>query len=273
MARIRSIKPDFFTDEDIARLNPLHRLAFVGLLCQADRAGRLEDRPERLKVQVLPYDDVNFVEVLDALTAARFTQRYTGSDGRAYLQIRSFSKHQRPRTDEPDSELPPAPLLTDDSDEPVTAKILGKERKGKELERSTSRVSPAQALVDLWNSIVTSPIPKVTKLTSDRKAKIDARLQLYPDLEVWRPVIVWINAQSWCRAPGTGAHPNWTATLDWLCKSDGQVQQYIERANTSHPPKPPAAGGPWACPHVSRCANRAQCEQASILGRPRKVAS
>lgn len=274
MARIRSLKPEFFTDEDIAKLPPLYRLAFEGLWCQADKAGRLEDRPERLKVQILPYDDVSFGVVLDALVTARFVQRYSGSDGRAYLQVRSFEKHQRPRPDEPDSVLPsPQQVRETDtnpalhSDATVSPQSIGKERKGKEGERNTSRVSPASSLVDLWNSLVTPPIPKVTKLTSDRRAKLDARLKAFPDLEQWRAVIAWINAQDWCRAPGTGAHPNWTATLDWLCKSDGQVQRYLEKIET------PAARErqPWICPHVKRCDHREMCENNSILGRPRKA--
>ena len=41
MARIRSIKPEFFTSDDICALSPLARLLYVGLLCEVDREGRL----------------------------------------------------------------------------------------------------------------------------------------------------------------------------------------------------------------------------------------
>lgn len=284
MARIRSIKPEFFTDEEVARLPPLYRIAFVGLWCQADKAGRLEDRPTRLKVQILPYDDVNFVEVLDALVAARFALRYTGPDGRAYLQIRTFEKNQRPRTDEAESDLPPLPpeLLSADScsllgsDETVSGESVGKERKGIGKEGngggSTSAAAPAQAVVNLWNELVTTPIPKVTKLTQDRKAKIDARLKTYPDLAVWRTVITWINTQDWCRAPGRGEHPNWTATLDWLCKNDGVIQRHLERATTElAASRSVRTYEPWICPHVDECSNARICANATLLNRPRKA--
>ena len=41
MARIRTIKPEFFTSDDICALSPLARLLYVGLWCEADREGRL----------------------------------------------------------------------------------------------------------------------------------------------------------------------------------------------------------------------------------------
>lgn len=257
MARIRSIKPEFFTDEDIAKLPPLYRIAFSGLWCHADKAGRLRDRPARLKVQILPYDDVNFGEVLDALVAARFVQRYQGPDGMAYLQVRTFGKHQRPRPDEPESECP-APPTSLFSDGPVTPQSIGKEGKGKELKEEGNtplRVS-ALDIVSLWNQLVTPPIPQVTKLTTDRKAKIDARLKTVPDLASWRTAISWANGQDWMRAPGTGQHPNWTVTLDWLCKNDGNLIRCVERAHAERPADAPHADMNGHFPH---CNNTRDC--------------
>jgi hypothetical protein len=95
-----------------------------------------------------------------------------------------------------------------------------------------NQTASADDVVDLWNQLVTAPIPKVTRLTADRKRKIDARLKVYPDLADWRTAIVWVNGQSWCRAPGNGDHPNWTATIDWLCRSDEPIQRALERAAT-----------------------------------------
>ena len=45
MARIRTIKPEFFTSEDIVALSPLARLLFIALWCEADREGRLVWKP------------------------------------------------------------------------------------------------------------------------------------------------------------------------------------------------------------------------------------
>src|SRR5580765_3325710 len=106
MARIRMIKPEFFDDPDIADLSPFARLCFVGLWTQADKAGRLEDDPRRLKVRLFPYDAVEVSSLLDELVAKEMVTRYAGDDGRAYLSIPKFVKHQRPHPKEPDSVIP-----------------------------------------------------------------------------------------------------------------------------------------------------------------------
>lgn len=103
--RIRTIKPEFFTDEDVAALEPLDRIAFLGLLCYADKAGRLEYRPARLAAMILPYEQAGFGARLTNLINADFLIHYE-NDGRKYLQIRTFSSHQRPHHTEPESKLP-----------------------------------------------------------------------------------------------------------------------------------------------------------------------
>jgi hypothetical protein len=103
--RIRSIKPDFYQDEELAALPPLVRILYTGLWCLADRSGRLEDRPVRIKVAVLPYDNLDVEAALDQLDAAGFIQRYRVGD-KAYIQVRTFEKHQRPHHREPPSVLP-----------------------------------------------------------------------------------------------------------------------------------------------------------------------
>lgn len=105
--RIRTIKPEFFSDEDIAALDPLDRVAFLGLLCFADKAGRLEYRPVRLAAMILPYEQAGFEARLERLVASEFLVLYENS-GRKYLQIRTFGAHQRPHHTEPESKLPPA---------------------------------------------------------------------------------------------------------------------------------------------------------------------
>jgi hypothetical protein len=105
MARIRTIKPDFFIDEDIAEMPPLCRIVFQGLWCQSDREGRLEDRPKRLKAQVMPHDDVDMNEVLDTIEKHGFIVRYEVG-GRRLIQVRTFGKHQYPNKKEPPSTIP-----------------------------------------------------------------------------------------------------------------------------------------------------------------------
>lgn len=119
MARIRYLKPDFFKDEDLKNLSYEARLFYQGLWCQADREGRGEDRPERLKAEIFPYDDnIDAEKIMQALancklsTAKPFIIRF-GVDGERYFQIVKWHKHQRPHHTEINSVIPPPPFLTD----------------------------------------------------------------------------------------------------------------------------------------------------------------
>lgn len=108
MPRIRSIKPDFFMHEGLAELSPLHRLLFIGLWTQADRAGRLEDRPKRLKASLLPWEDCDLDALLEDLHVAGFILRYE-LEGAGYIQIPSFERHQKPHVKEAVSTIPAPP--------------------------------------------------------------------------------------------------------------------------------------------------------------------
>lgn len=107
MARARNIKPGFFTNEYLSDLQPLARLLFIGLWCHADREGRLEDRPKRLKVDILPYDNCDIDKLLNTLADSpeKFITRYEVG-GRRYMQVSNFTKHQNPHIKEPTSTIP-----------------------------------------------------------------------------------------------------------------------------------------------------------------------
>jgi len=142
--RIRTIKPEFFTHEDLFDLEsetglPI-RVAFAGLWCAADREGRFKWEPRRLGVQILPYDQCDFSRVLDALTTRGFVCRYASGTS-TFGVIPSFLDHQVINNREKDSELP-EPLEYLDPDASVTreprvdhagkAEGKGREGKGKE---------------------------------------------------------------------------------------------------------------------------------------------
>lgn len=109
MARIRTIRPEFFLDSKIGKKHPLARLFFIGLWLQADCAGRLEEDQDRLKLQILPYDKVSVEAMLQALEP--FLDRYEVA-GKPYISIKNFLKHQRPHPKEPKSEYP-SPLSSE----------------------------------------------------------------------------------------------------------------------------------------------------------------
>jgi hypothetical protein len=134
VARIRSIKPDFFRHEALYEAErasglPL-RIAFAGLWTAADREGRFAWRPRVLKLDVLPFDDVDFGRVLEALESYGFVVRYTvGAD--TYGHIPSWHKHQHVNQREAASSIPAPPEPSADTCTHVHAHGEGKGKEGK----------------------------------------------------------------------------------------------------------------------------------------------
>lgn len=147
MARIRTIKPEFFLSEHAATVSRDARLAFIGLWTQADRAGRLLDRPRRLKAVLFPYDaDVDMEQLLVELVTAQLLQRYH-VEGDTYLAIPTLATHQHFHVKEPPSSLPAppaspvstrqAPCLPDGST--MLARQEGKGRETRRNQEGTKR--------------------------------------------------------------------------------------------------------------------------------------
>ena len=76
MARIRYVKPDFFEDEDISNLARDVRLFYVGLWCQLDRQGLVEERVKFLKKEIFPYDDDITIQKVGEFVAELDSGRY-----------------------------------------------------------------------------------------------------------------------------------------------------------------------------------------------------
>lgn len=111
--RERDIKPGFFTNPQIIKLTFAARLLFIGLWCLADREGRLEDNPGRIKLELFPDQKMDVEGCLKQLETSdeRFITRYE-VDGKRYIQIEKFSKHQHPHPNEAASRIP-EPLEND----------------------------------------------------------------------------------------------------------------------------------------------------------------
>lgn len=105
MARSRNIKPGFFVNDELAEIEPLGRLLFIGLWTIADREGRLKDRPKKIKAQVLPFDNCDVDKLLKKLHEKGFILRYCANSSR-YIQIINFCKHQNPHIKEAASDIP-----------------------------------------------------------------------------------------------------------------------------------------------------------------------
>lgn len=123
MARIRSIKPKFFFDHELAQLGETVQLFFIGLWCHVDSAGRVKDEPHALRAQIYPYQPAVDGEALLAKLHPKFIIRYE-VDGVRYLQIRKWKDHQKPHSTEHESYLPPVPKTVSTTLPPPAAKPL-----------------------------------------------------------------------------------------------------------------------------------------------------
>lgn len=94
--RIRTIKPEFWTDSLMVSLPRDVRLFFVGLWNVADDFGYFRDDADQLKLQIFPGDsDIDVSELLEVLIASGRIDRFEDSEGGRFLKIAKWEDHQR----------------------------------------------------------------------------------------------------------------------------------------------------------------------------------
>lgn len=152
MARIRTIKPEFFTSEDIVSMSPLARLFYVSLWCESDREGRLEWKPGTFKMRYLPGDDCSVQELATELIDKGLITLYT-VNGKQYAEIPTFTEHQVINNRESASTIPANPghaALTRESGVKAEGKEgrEGKEGKGKEGKGSLGAAAPTEEMFE-----------------------------------------------------------------------------------------------------------------------------
>ena len=145
MARIRTIKPEFWQDEKLGPLSPLDRLVFLGLISQADDAGRLVDSPRMLNGLLFPYTDDDCSGSLETLARLSRVLRYTSNSGQQLLQIVGWSHHQR--VDNPSSYTLPGP-----SPEAIAGETLSEPSRDSREKLTTVSRNPSVPILDLGST-------------------------------------------------------------------------------------------------------------------------
>ncbi len=110
MARIRSIHPGLWTDEAFVSLTPYARLLFMGIWTECDDMGSFEWSPLKLKMRLLPADNIDAGELLAELEAADCIMSYE-IGGKRYGAVRNFCQYQRPK--KPNSTYPQTEAVRD----------------------------------------------------------------------------------------------------------------------------------------------------------------
>lgn len=175
MARIRTIKPEFFTSEDIVALSPLARLLYIATWCEADKEGRLAWKPATFKLRYLPGESCDVHALCAELVDSGLVVLY--GDGLAYIP--KFSQHQHINPRESDSKLPEPEKISRDSD--ASARVIdaqggregkGKERKGKDSVPTGTDAAPAPSPMTDEEIIFAYGVPMLTNAgTADKQAR------------------------------------------------------------------------------------------------------
>lgn len=143
----------------------------------ADREGRLEDRPKRIKGELLPFDSQDVDPLLNELAAHGFLVRYRNSDG-SFIQISKFSAHQSPHYSEKKSVIKPPILPESVVDDVAETPGALPEHSRKEVAIKRGSQPPDSLIPD--SLIPESPILKKTKTPR-------AKLTLHALPENWTP--------------------------------------------------------------------------------------
>lgn len=96
MPRIRSLKPDFFTSEQIVSVSIPARYLFEGIWVFGDDEGYIANSPIQLKMRIFPGDSVDVPALIGELLAVGLVQEVATDQGDA-LWVPSFRNHQSPK--------------------------------------------------------------------------------------------------------------------------------------------------------------------------------
>lgn len=97
MARIRSVHPGQWKDQDFVECSFGARLLALALRNEADDQGIFEWKPKQIKMNVFPADSVDVDALLAELVQFNIVKAYE-VDGRRLGAIRNFRRYQRPKT-------------------------------------------------------------------------------------------------------------------------------------------------------------------------------
>lgn len=233
MARIRTIKPEFWRDEVLASISAEAALLAIGLLNHCDDEGYFNANPKLVESDVFPLRELskNITELLRELSCIGYVDVFSGSDGKTYGKVSNFEKHQVINKKTP-SKIKGLCELRQDYHTTTVGLPSGKERNGKEVEKERKAPKVAATIVacppdvkeQVWKDWLTlrkmkkAPVTE-TVLESAQKEAVKANMSFNDFLVIW------------CRRGSQGLE------ADWLKPHERQsfAQQAADIARTTVP--------------------------------------
>lgn len=263
MPRIRTIKPEFWTDDKIVELSPWARLLYIGLWNFADDNGVLEHKPKQIKMRIFPADEIEIDPLILELEKLSLIQCYE-VDNQKYIICPNLAKHQvidKPRK----SNLPlPENYEINRNQLKSTEIMLGREGKrkgkGKEKEEEKKILLSTDTPVDrtngfklanlamLWNTKRPPELATVNlpfKRNPTNLKKLAAMLSLYPEQSFWEGLIEKIHHSSFLRGKN---NRGWKATFDFVVSKADEINdgKYIDLGGANQTEQTLTTAYQWA---------------------------
>ena len=195
MARARNIKPALFKNELLGVADPLLTLLFQSLWTLADKEGRLEDRPLRIKAETFPYrDSIDVNGYLTELQRLGFIVRYS-VDGLALILVVNFKKHQTPHNTEKPSVLPLLEAGTIAGDALQAASVKSPLSNGENV-----NALPPDSLLLITDSLKLIPDKNTVK---NKNTALIAPDDIFPEIQNRQIITDWLAIRKAKSAPVT----------------------------------------------------------------------
>lgn len=239
MARIRSVHPGLFSDDEFVRLSLGAQMFYIGILTECDDQGVFEWKPMTLKIRLRGGRDGDVEPLLEELVAGDFIKQFQ-KDNKLYGAVRNFRKYQRPK--KPTCVHPlPQPLrtyvgLTDDSSPPVPHQFPTEEEKSPQMEEGGGRMEgkeegeererralareilgSSKIILDDWEIRMLTNVSNLPRLSESQIQHFDAIAARYRQ-----------DAPSSKFLSVATCTPQWTAWIEYY-KANGKPVKFLEK--------------------------------------------
>jgi len=238
MARIRTIKPEFWLDEDLSELSPEEHLFAAALLNHCDDEGYFKANPKLLHAQIFALRDLSgtvpvFVQSLQNIG---YLRTFTGSDGKNYGHVINFKKHQSINKAKP-SQIKGLEGTPEESGTDTGALPVGKERKGKEQGKelikdlSSKHDDDANKIFQFW---CTTMDKQKSAFSDGRKKKIIDRLADGYTVEEIKVAIT--NCSNTPHNMGHNSNQKQYNCIELICRSTEKLESFRDNPGTLNAP-------------------------------------
>lgn len=240
MARIRTIKPEFWKHEKLSALPEATHLLAGALLNYADDYGYFNANPALIRAECSPLREpsVSIQDSLELLRGIGYLRFGTSDDGRRYGQIVKFEDHQRVNRPS-DSKISCLNICWDDAVNDhgsiieQTVQEGNREQGTGNRERNSTPTEcrsandsgppdcPHKEIVALYHEILPM-CPKVEVWNKTRAGYLRQRWKESPSLEEWRAYFEHVSQSKFLtgRVNGSKERPPFVASLEWLIRPE-----------------------------------------------------